>query len=96
MTTLKMLKWLQPKKDDINDKAAEILQAAARRKTEKALSNKRMEDAGDRLGAVRKEGASNRIKARAKTKLTYQFKDAEAALEVKQTGQPLVISKGTE
>jgi len=93
---VKMANIVATKKDIIEGRAAEILQAAARRKTEKGLMNKRMEDAGDQLGTVKRERASNRIKAGAKTKLTYQYKDAAAAHETKQTGQPLVILKGTE
>ena len=37
------------KKDIIAGRAAEILQAMTRRKNEKALINKRMEDAGEKI-----------------------------------------------
>ena len=43
------------KKDIIECRAAEILQAMTRRKAEKGLVNKQMEDAGDKLGAIKRE-----------------------------------------
>ena len=49
-----------------------------------------------KLRGVNRERAASRIKAGVKTKLTYQFKDSKASHEIKQTGQPLVVLKGTE
>ena len=55
-----------------------------------------MENAGEILGGIKKEIAASKIKARTKSKLTYQFKDANAEHQTKNTGNPLVVLKGTE
>ena len=55
-----------------------------------------MENAGEILGGIKKEKAASKIKARTKSKLTYQFKDANADHQTKNTGNPLVELKGTE
>ena len=94
---VKTANMIATKGDVVEGRAAEILQAMAKRKiSEKGLSNKKMENAGDILGGIKRERAASKIKARVKTKLTYNLKDASAAHETKYTGQPLVISKGTE
>ena len=94
---VKTANMIATKGDVVEGRAAEILQAMAKSKiSEKGLSNKKMENAGDVLNVVKREKAANRIKARTKTKLTYNLKDASAAHETKYTGQPLVVSKGTE
>ena len=93
---VKTANMVATKKDIIAGRAAEILQAMARRKSEKGLVNRKMENAGDILGGVKRERASNKVKAGVKAKLTYQFKDAKQALEPKYTGEPLVVLKGTE
>ena len=93
---VKTANMIATKGDIIQGRAAEILQAMARRKSEKGLVNRKMENAGDILGGVKRERASNKVKAGVKAKLTYQFKDAKQALEPKYTGEPLVVLKGTE
>jgi hypothetical protein len=50
----------------IEGRAAEILQAMTRRKAEKGLVNKKMENAGDILGGFKKERAANKVKAATK------------------------------
>jgi len=55
-----------------------------------------MKNAGERVGGIKKERAANTIKARAKAKLTYQFKDAIKDHQLKYTGKPLVVFKNTK
>jgi hypothetical protein len=45
---------------------------------------------------VKQRAAAQQIAAQAKTKLTYQFKDAKKDLAVKHTGKPLVVQRNTK
>ena len=84
------------KNDFKNNKAAKILQAAAKRKVNEKTIIKKIENAGDILGGVKKERAAHTIKAIANAKLTYQFKDAVKDHQSKYTGKPLVVLKNTK
>ena len=91
------------KNDAINNEAAIILQSSIRRqnaKKDKNIINLRMADAGDKIGKIKTEKATERIKANVKRLLTrkpdfHYNKEIKKAfiLNKNVVGEPLAVSK---
>ena len=97
-TIQKVVRGHQSRKDLRND----ILNTATKEKQAATLlqNNIRMHQARKEQDlekkVVKRRAAAQQIAAQAKTKLTYQFKDARKDLAVKHTGKPLVVQRNTK
>jgi hypothetical protein len=97
-TIQKVVRGHQSRKDLRND----ILNTASKEKQAATLlqNNIRMHQARKEQDlekkVVKRRAAAQQIAAQAKTKLTYQFKDARKDLAVKHTGKPLVVQRNTK